>query len=128
MRLRRTPWISDDSGQGLAEYVVILALASLGIVFALLLLRNSIGTTMHGTTSQIQAATSGHGGAADPGGGAGGAGTGGITGGVGSVGGGHTSGGVDNQGPGGGGGGGGGSGEPGSAKPGDPITSNDSLK
>jgi len=62
MRLRRAGWLAQDSGQGMAEYALILALASLGVVFALLILQDSIGTTFQGTSQRIDAATAGAGG------------------------------------------------------------------
>ena len=68
MRLRRAGWwLAQDSGQGLVEYALILALASVGLVFALLILQNSIGTTLQDTSQRIDAATAGAGGQAIPG-------------------------------------------------------------
>lgn len=38
---------SDDSGQGLEEYALILALLSLGLLLVLILFRDSIGDVFH---------------------------------------------------------------------------------
>ena len=48
----------DDCGQGLAEYALILALASLGVVLAVLILQDSIGTTFQGAGARIEAPSS----------------------------------------------------------------------
>ena len=58
---RRSPWWTQDPGQGLVEYAVILALTSLCILLALLVLRNSIASPVHGTTNIIEAAGLSHG-------------------------------------------------------------------
>jgi Flp pilus assembly pilin Flp len=58
MRPRRDGWLVQDSGQALIEYAVILALTSLAIVSALLLLRASIGNTISGSSRQVDAAGS----------------------------------------------------------------------
>ena len=54
---RHTGRLRQESGQAVVEYAVLLAIASLGIVFALLILRDSIGTTVQGTSTQIDAAS-----------------------------------------------------------------------
>jgi Flp pilus assembly pilin Flp len=59
MRLRRGGWLAQDSGQGMVEYAVILALASVGIVVALLVLQDSIGGTFQGTAHEIDAVAGG---------------------------------------------------------------------
>jgi len=46
---RRAEQLAQDSGQALVEYALILAAASVGIMVALLILRNSIGTTVEAT-------------------------------------------------------------------------------
>jgi Flp pilus assembly pilin Flp len=61
MRPRRGGWLVPDSGQAMVEYAVILALTSLAIVSALLLLRASIGNTISGSSRQVDAAGSGGG-------------------------------------------------------------------
>jgi Flp pilus assembly pilin Flp len=59
MPSRRGSRLVDDSGQGLVEYALILALASLGMVFALVVLQDSIGNSMLGSSRQIVAASTG---------------------------------------------------------------------
>ena len=56
LRLRR---VVQDSGQALIEYALILALASLGIVSALMILRSSLGNSMQASSHQIDAAAEG---------------------------------------------------------------------
>jgi Flp pilus assembly pilin Flp len=56
---RQRSRLTDDSGQGLVEYALILALASVGMVFALLILQNSIGTTVQDAGRRIEAAAGG---------------------------------------------------------------------
>jgi Flp pilus assembly pilin Flp len=56
MPRRRAERLAQDSGQALVEYALILAAASVGIVAALLILRNSIGTTVETTGNRIDAA------------------------------------------------------------------------
>ena len=52
----RAEQLAQDSGQALVEYALILAAASVGIMVALLILRNSIGTTVEATGNRIDAA------------------------------------------------------------------------
>lgn len=59
MPSRRGSRLADDSGQGLVEYALILALASLGMVFALVILQDSIGNSMLRSSRQIDAAAAG---------------------------------------------------------------------
>jgi Flp pilus assembly pilin Flp len=47
----------EDCGQGLVEYALILALASLGVVLAVLILQDSLGTTFQGASARIDAAS-----------------------------------------------------------------------
>jgi len=49
--------LRGDSGQGLTEYAIMLAVALLGAGFALLVLRDSLGNVFQGTRGQIEAAT-----------------------------------------------------------------------
>jgi pilus assembly protein Flp/PilA len=49
---------SDESGQGLVEYVLIIALVAIGLVAAMLIFRNSIGNTFTNVTQELQAAPS----------------------------------------------------------------------
>ena len=58
MRPTGAPRLAHDSGQGLVEYALILALASLAIMSVLLIFRNSIGNTMQGTSNRLEASTS----------------------------------------------------------------------
>ena len=58
MRLRSLRLV-QDSGQALIEYALILALASLGIVSALIILQGSLGNSMQASSHQIDAATGG---------------------------------------------------------------------
>jgi Flp pilus assembly pilin Flp len=53
-RVRR---LMEDCGQALAEYALILALASLGVIFAVLILQDSLGTTFQGANARIDAAS-----------------------------------------------------------------------
>jgi Flp pilus assembly pilin Flp len=58
MRLRPRR-LARNSGQALIEYALILALASLGIVSALMILQRSLGNTMQASSHQIDAAGGG---------------------------------------------------------------------
>jgi Flp pilus assembly pilin Flp len=49
--------LADDSGQGAVEYALILAVASVGIIAALMILRNSVGSAFHRTSARIDAAS-----------------------------------------------------------------------
>ncbi len=42
---------SDESGQGLVEYVLIIALVAIGLVAAMLIFRNAIGNTFTNVTA-----------------------------------------------------------------------------
>lgn len=46
----------DESGQGLVEYVLIIALVAVGLVLALTVFRNRIGSTFDNVNSHLQAA------------------------------------------------------------------------
>ena len=69
---RRGSWLAQDDGQGLVEYALILALTSLGMVLAVLLLRDSLGSPVRGSSNSLDAITAEAPAAADPGGAAGG--------------------------------------------------------
>ena len=58
MRLRPRRLV-QDSGQALIEYALILALASLGIVSALMILQGSLGNSMQASSRQIDAVAGG---------------------------------------------------------------------
>lgn len=49
---------SDESGQGLVEYVLIIALVAVGLVLALTVFRNRIGSTFDNVNAHLQAAPS----------------------------------------------------------------------
>lgn len=50
-------WI-DESGQGLVEYALIIALVAVGLIAILLVLRNSIGNVFKNAASQLNNAPS----------------------------------------------------------------------
>jgi Flp pilus assembly pilin Flp len=57
MRIRpRAP--RNRYGQALVEYALTIALVGVGLTFALLTLRNSVGNTVNGTSNQIAQSTS----------------------------------------------------------------------
>ena len=44
---------SDESGQGLVEYALIIALVAVGLIAILLVLRNSIGNVFNNAAEQL---------------------------------------------------------------------------
>jgi pilus assembly protein Flp/PilA len=48
----QTFW-SDESGQGLVEYALIIALIAVGLIAILLVLRNSIGNVFNNAATQL---------------------------------------------------------------------------
>ena len=50
--LRKRFW-SDEAGQGLVEYVIIVALVAIGLIVAVVLLRNGVGTAVNGAANQL---------------------------------------------------------------------------
>jgi pilus assembly protein Flp/PilA len=50
---------SDESGQGLVEYVLIIALVAIGLVAAMLIFRNAIGNTFTNVTAVLNNAPAG---------------------------------------------------------------------
>jgi pilus assembly protein Flp/PilA len=48
---------SDDSGQGLVEYALIIALVAVGLIAILLVLRNSIGNVFNNAATQLNNST-----------------------------------------------------------------------
>jgi pilus assembly protein Flp/PilA len=44
---------SDETGQGLVEYALIIALVAIGLIAVLLVLRNSIGNVFNNAATQI---------------------------------------------------------------------------
>jgi pilus assembly protein Flp/PilA len=57
--LRSMFWalLDDESGQGLVEYALIIALVAVGLIAILLVLRNSIGNVFKNAASQLNNAT-----------------------------------------------------------------------
>jgi pilus assembly protein Flp/PilA len=47
---------SDESGQGLVEYALIIALVAIGLIVILTLLRNSIGNVFNATRNKLDEA------------------------------------------------------------------------
>jgi len=47
---------SDESGQGLVEYALIIALVAVGLVAILLVLRNSVGRVFNNAATTLNAA------------------------------------------------------------------------
>ena len=45
--------LADESGQGLVEYALIIALVAVGLIAILLVLRNSIGNVFKNAASQL---------------------------------------------------------------------------
>ncbi len=45
---------SDETGQGLVEYALIIALVAVGLIAILLVLRNSIGNVFNNAANQLQ--------------------------------------------------------------------------
>ena len=50
--LMRAFW-SEESGQGLVEYALIIALVAVGLIAILLVLRNSIGNVFNNAATQL---------------------------------------------------------------------------
>ena len=46
-------FMSDDAGQGLVEYALIIALVAIGLIVILTLLRNSIGNVFNSTRNTL---------------------------------------------------------------------------
>ena len=44
---------SDESGQGLVEYALIIALVAVGLIAILLVLRNSVGNVFRNAATQL---------------------------------------------------------------------------
>jgi len=49
---------SDDTGQGLVEYALIIALVAVGLIAILLVLRNSIGDVFNNASEALENAPS----------------------------------------------------------------------
>ena len=52
MALVRSLW-HDESGQGLVEYALIIALVAVGLIAILLVLRNSVGNVFRNAATQL---------------------------------------------------------------------------
>ena len=52
-------FMNDESGQGLVEYALIIALVAIGLIVILTLLRNSIGNVFNASRNALNAAPSG---------------------------------------------------------------------
>ena len=52
MALVRSFW-HDESGQGLVEYALIIALVAVGLIAILLVLRNSVGNVFRNAATQL---------------------------------------------------------------------------
>jgi len=46
-------FMSDESGQGLVEYALIIALVAVGLIAILLVLRNAIGNVFNNAATQL---------------------------------------------------------------------------
>ena len=49
-------FMNDESGQGLVEYALIIALVAIGLIVILTLLRNSIGNVFNVSRNSLDAA------------------------------------------------------------------------
>ena len=49
-------FVSDEGGQGLVEYALIIALVAIGLIVILTLLRNSIGNVFNTTKNTLDGA------------------------------------------------------------------------
>lgn len=56
MELMKSLW-SDESGQGLTEYAVIIALVAVGLILVLIAFRDAIAQVFRDTTSELGNAT-----------------------------------------------------------------------
>jgi pilus assembly protein Flp/PilA len=52
-------FMNDESGQGLVEYALIIALVAIGLITILTVLRNSIGTVFKTSATALNAAPTG---------------------------------------------------------------------
>lgn len=59
MAHRAARWWSDESGQSLVEYVLLIALVAITLIAVLLLLRGAIGSPINGVTQEINSAPDG---------------------------------------------------------------------
>jgi pilus assembly protein Flp/PilA len=53
-------FMTDEAGQGLVEYALIIALVAIGLIVILTLLRNSIGNVFNSTRNTLSNAPGAH--------------------------------------------------------------------
>ena len=53
MRTLLSRYAADESGQGLVEYGLIIALVAIGLMAILILMRNAIGNTFNGSKNEL---------------------------------------------------------------------------
>jgi pilus assembly protein Flp/PilA len=53
MKQRLTQFWTDESGQGLVEYVLIIALVAIGLIAIMLIFRNSIGDIFSTVSAEL---------------------------------------------------------------------------
>lgn len=59
MRALLNSFMNDESGQGLVEYALIIALVAIGLIAILVLFRNSIGNVFNESKNRLNNAPSG---------------------------------------------------------------------
>ena len=59
MRALLNSFINDESGQGLVEYALIIALVAIGLIAILVLFRNAIGNVFNESKNWLNNAPSG---------------------------------------------------------------------
>ena len=59
MRALLNKFMKDESGQGLVEYALIIALVAIGLIAILVLFRNSIGNVFNESKNRLNNAPSG---------------------------------------------------------------------
>ncbi len=56
MRALLNSFINDESGQGLVEYALIVALVAIGLIAILVLLRNAVGNVFNESRNRLNSA------------------------------------------------------------------------
>ena len=56
MRALLDRFVTDESGQGLIEYSLIVALVATALIAILVLFRNSVGNVVNGSNNELDAA------------------------------------------------------------------------